>query len=466
MNNEITGNQFASRAVGAIFNMNDADLARLADELGIDMSVRELQFCRSYFNHAFHRAPLVAELLFIAEYLRARRASPLSLLPYNLSFTSPDTARAFTDMEKKASTLSPDQKNPPSLLRLMNTAGAYLKRAGHAPFKNDLLLANEADVALRSGKEKPRLILPLGDQLAALLPREEKSKMIAPMTVLAIHAEDPRLLPHLTAKIMESTVRFGALPLMHIGEEGFYSHLTELDGGIEIFATLSLDEQESNPYHALDDVLRNTTLFALPEKVVPSILGIGIPVKPIGRLLANEAFVFHFKAATVSLNGHFLRELNTLCSKHFHAEIPQKSPAVYQIEQTATGNELLCGAVCEGDAIPALLDLLLAAYKTGVSAKEVSVRATLACNKENLPHALSLAADLHRVTTELSLAALPTTITVSSKQAPTLTVALTAPLSKAASEAEITAFEAAVAQADYAALRALFYKMNAQKNNV
>lgn len=466
MNNEILGSQFAARAVGAIFDMNDADLKRLSSELGIEMSVRELQFCRSYFDRALHRAPLVAELLFIAEYLRARRSSPLSLLPCDLTFASEDTARAFTDMAKKQEQLTPEMKDPLPLPSLINVAGNYLKRAGHMPPQHDLWLINEAQLALFAGKTKSRATLPLGDFFAALVPCEEARKVTAPMTLLSIKADEPQQLPHLTAKIMECTAHLGAVPIAYIGKEGLFPHLADLENGVELFFTLPTNAQETTPYSALNVSFCDTALFALPEGITSLIIDSGMPVKPVGRLLTNDALVMHFGAATVSLDRRFLRELCTLATQNLNARIPDKATALYRIEHTATDNELLCGTVCEGDAIPALLDLLFTAYKAGIRAKELSLCTILTCNKENFPQAISLAADLHRVVSELSLASLPATVKECDKAAPTLTVALTAPLEQAPSEAELAAFEDAVKRKDYPTLRALFYQIAPPKNNV
>lgn len=454
--NSAPQNQIDARAVGAFFAMNESDLSRFAEELGIQMSVRELQFCQRYFEHAYRRPPIVAELRFIAAYLAVKRPSPLSLLPFDLTFAEEKTARAFRDMMQKSATLHPSAKRPLDILSLLNISGDYLKRAGHAPRKNDILCLNEAECALMTSINKPRLSLSLGDQTAVLLTHDRR-KPNMPATVLAIDESDPHLLPQVTAKIMEITAKLDVAPLMQLGGNGLFPALTTLPGGIEILAPI-LSDAEGDPYRAISNAYKNALLITLPEAVVPTLLATGMPLKSVGKLLDGDAIIIHQPHATVSLDKRLLRELNTLASSRLCGRVPEAPPAAYTLSEARNQAEILYGMTGTGDPTPALFSLLTAAFKAGIGSRALHLHATLTCNKQNLTTALGMVSDLHRFVTELALASQPARVITGEGEQPRLTVVLTAPLCSASpDDGRIAAFEDAAARADYAALRALLY---------
>lgn len=454
--NNTPQSQLDARAVGAFFAMSEGDLSRFAEELGIQLNVRELQFCQRYFKHAYRRVPIVAELRFIATYLAAKRPSPLSLLPFDLTFAETETARAFGDMMRKSAVIRPNAKKPDDLLSLLNISGDYLKRAGHAPRENDILCLGEEELALMTSIDKPRLSLSLGDKTAVLVTPDKRMPSM-PSTVLAINESDPRLLPQVTAKIMEITAGLGVAPLMQLGDDGLFPALTALPYGIEIFSPV-LSNGEDDPYRVMNDLYKNALLITLPEAVVPSLLATGMPLRSIGKLLDGDAIIVHHPHATVSLDKRLLWELNTLAISRLRGEIPAASPCEYVLGEVKDHNELLCGMTGTGTPTSALLSLLAVAFKAGVKTKALRFHATLSCNRQSLTAALAIVAALHRTTTELALASLPARVIMSDDAQPRLTLAMAAPLSSPPpDDVKIAAFEDAAAHADYAALRAFLY---------
>lgn len=454
--NNTPQNQIDSRVIGAFFSMSEDDLTRFAEELDVQMNLRELQFCQRYFKHAYRRPPIVAELRFIATYLAARRATPLRALPFDLTFAEEKTARAFADMAQKSAVTRSNAKNPADILSLLNASGDYLRRAGHAPYKNDLLCLNKAELALMTSTNRPKLSLDLGDQTAALISPNDRAPIL-PATLLIIDEQDPNLLPQVTAKIMEITARIGVTPLMQLGNEGLFPAITALPCGIEIFAPIVQNTVE-DPYRTMNELYQNALLLTLPSAVVPSILATGIPLKSIASLREDDAVVIRHPHATVSLDKRLLHELNTLACSQLHGKVPQAQSGEYTIGEVRSKDEILCAMTGSGDPTASLLALLTAAFKAGAEPKKIHLCATLTCNKENLLVALADVAALHRTTTELALASQVARVITSDDAEPRLTVALTAPLlTSSPDDTKIAAFENAAACTDYAALRALLY---------
>lgn len=110
--------------------MDRDNLASMAEDLNLAMSLTDLRFCQHYFAKVEQRDPTLDEIYFLDAIVRERKLSAYSYLYTNVSATDGNAAQTYRDLNEKKASLAPAFSAPLAPKDVLPITATYLRKIG------------------------------------------------------------------------------------------------------------------------------------------------------------------------------------------------------------------------------------------------------------------------------------------------------------------------------------------------
>ncbi len=110
--------------------MDRDNLASMAEDLNLAMSLTDLRFCQHYFAKVEQRDPTLDEIYFLDAIVRERKLSAYSYLYANVSATDGNAAQTYRDLNEKKASLAPAFSAPLAPKDVLPITATYLRKIG------------------------------------------------------------------------------------------------------------------------------------------------------------------------------------------------------------------------------------------------------------------------------------------------------------------------------------------------
>ena len=426
----------SSRTVARFCLLPPEGLLRLRDELGLALGEQELLLCRDRIFRPLRRDPTVWELRFLDGLITDCHTLPDALTVAELRTEDNTFLRAWQDAARMQAQLG--KNGMPTLRALSSLCGAYLSRAGIAPYDTALLCGTRTELgAFALDGDAPLLDL---EGTVATYAKSRPVRYTDARMLLALRATESTPLSDLVRALF-------AQHDAHLFPLGVY-HSSHLLPRLLALEGLCLDLDK------LPTGTKPAFVFLAPEAVLPALFATGAPLSLLGytdrsgHILLREGAITRSALPLTPLRT-FLTARRALCVQlPAHAATESLSPRV-----AATAHKLLGGIRIRAHAEQGLLALLCALCEQGADLSRATLHTVieLPANavESAVPEVLLPLLELHRVQAELALPSRGAHTLQTDCGAPALTLFVSAPRAQKPS----TAFCNAAMQRDFAAMR-------------
>lgn len=392
--------------------MSEEEWAALAKEHAL-LSLRPY-FSRvaHYYRFSERRDPFLHELRFLDGLAAILQNTPMTVRVLSLSGDA-EQLRVFSDICRMREALA--AQSYPTLLDLMQTAGAYLSRAGITPHREDLVALPHAHAALHPAFSSEVLSTPYA---SAALSTQKAAPVPSVGVLLAYTPPQGAEAAAAFAAFLAEHKALGITPIAPSGDEGILPHLLHTGGVLLDLSTA----------HDIDARLfPHSLLFAAPERALATLFSTALPITLLGKLTPNGMLrVLCGGALRFSAPLSLLRTLGAdrpvkLCTARARGTF--EAPVLRDVADTVLG-----GVTATGDVEAAILALVGEVIKRGGDGTHATLSVLLECpanaTDEVLTRVMPLLLGLHRAAAELSLPTLHAALFPCDGQAPRLSVFL------------------------------------------